>query len=116
MVADALIRAEDVSAARRWTAFAFLMVAEFFYGWSWNTVDILRPQIRDQLGLTLTQAGSTYTAQSLGALVGAITGSKPCSRRRICAPRTRSCPTKLSSGPVMMPNCRWSPATSRSTS
>lgn len=67
-----MTRAEDLSLARRWTAFAFLMVAEFFYGWSWNTVDVLRPQIRESLGLTLTQAGSAYTAQSLGALVGAI--------------------------------------------
>ena len=66
------IRAEDVPSARRWMAFAFLMVAEFFYGWSWNTVDVLRPQIRESLGLTLTQAGSAYTAQSLGALVGAV--------------------------------------------
>lgn len=68
----AAIRAEDLPAARRWGAFAFLMVAEFFYGWSWNTVDVLRPQIRDQLGLTLTQAGSAYTAQSIGALIGAV--------------------------------------------
>ncbi len=65
-------RAEEVPASRRWIAFVFLMSAEFFYGWSWNTVDVLRPQIRDSLGLTLTQAGSAYTAQSLGALVGAI--------------------------------------------
>ena len=65
-------RAEDIPAFRRWTAFAFLMVAEFFYGWSWNTVDVLRPQIREALGLTLTQAGSAYTLQSLGALVGAV--------------------------------------------
>ena len=72
MAAGGHIRAEDISATRRWTAFAYLMVAEFFYGWAWNTVDILRPQIREQLGLTLTQAGSAYTAQSLGALVGAI--------------------------------------------
>ena len=70
--ADAPIRAEDISAARRWVAFAFLMIAEFFYGWSWNTVDVLRPQIRESLGLTLTQAGSAYTAQSLGALTGAV--------------------------------------------
>ena len=53
-------------------AFGFLLVAEFFYSWAWNTVDVLRPQIRDSLGLTLTQAGSTYTAQSIGALVGAV--------------------------------------------
>ena len=72
MTRRAPIRAEEISATRRWAAFAFLMIAEFFYGWSWNTVDILRPQIRADLGLTLTQAGSIYTAQSLGALVGAI--------------------------------------------
>ena len=65
-------RAEDVSLARRIAAFVLLMVLEFFYGWSWNTVDVLRPQIRESLGLTLTQAGSAYTAQSLGALIGAI--------------------------------------------
>ena len=65
-------RAEDLPLSRRVAAFALLMVFEFFYGWSWNTVDVLRPQIRAQLGLTLTQAGSSYTAQSLGALVGAV--------------------------------------------
>lgn len=65
-------RAEDVPLGRRIAAFAVLMVFEFFYGWSWNTVDVLRPQIRESLGLTLTQAGSTYTAQSIGALVGAV--------------------------------------------
>ena len=48
------------------------MSAEFFYGWSWNTVDVLRPKIRDSLTLNLTQAGSAYTAQSLGTLTGAI--------------------------------------------
>ena len=66
------IRAEDIPLARRAAAFVLLMVFEFFYGWSWNTVDVLRPQIRDDLGLTLTQAGSAYTAQSLGALIGAV--------------------------------------------
>ena len=72
MQASRPTRAEDISAVRRWTAFGFLMLAEFFYGWSWNTVDILRPQIRTELGLTLTQAGSSYSAQSIGALVGAV--------------------------------------------
>ncbi len=72
MTGKATTRAEDIPARRRWGAFAFLMVAEFFYGWSWNTVDVLRPQIRDSLHLTLTEAGSAYTAQSIGALVGAL--------------------------------------------
>ena len=53
-------------------AFAFLMVAEFFYSWAWNTVDVLRPYMRDSLGLTLTQAGSGYSAQGAGALIGAV--------------------------------------------
>lgn len=53
-------------------AFAFLLVAEFFYGWAWNTVDVLRPWLRDSLHLTLTQAGSGYSAQGAGALIGAI--------------------------------------------
>jgi MFS family permease len=66
------LRAEDISLGRRTTAFVLLMIFEFFYGWSWNTVDVLRPQIREELGLTLTQAGSAYTAQSLGALIGAV--------------------------------------------
>jgi MFS family permease len=70
--APARLRAEDIPLSRRSTAFVLLMIFEFFYGWSWNTVDVLRPQIREQLGLSLTQAGSAYTAQSLGALIGAV--------------------------------------------
>ena len=61
------IKAEDVPAPRRIAAFAFFMVADFFYGWSWNTADVLRPDIRAALDLTLTQAGSMYSAQGLGA-------------------------------------------------
>lgn len=53
-------------------AFAFLMVAEFFYSWAWNSVDVLRPYLRDSLHLTLTQAGSGYSAQGAGALIGAV--------------------------------------------
>ncbi|MGI4880183.1 MAG: MFS transporter [Janthinobacterium lividum] len=54
-------------------AFAFLMVAEFFYAWAWNTVDVLRPFIRDTLHLSLTEAGAGYSAQGAGALIGALT-------------------------------------------
>ncbi len=58
---------------RRLSAFGFLLLAEFFYGWAWNTVDVLRPLFRQALGLSLTQAGSAYSAQGAGALIGAIT-------------------------------------------
>lgn len=53
-------------------AFAFLMVAEFFYSWAWNSVDVLRPYMRETLGLSLTEVGSGYSAQGAGALLGAI--------------------------------------------
>jgi MFS family permease len=62
----------DRPLARRLGAFGFLLIAEFFYGWAWNTVDVLRPLFRESLGLTLTQAGSAYSAQGAGALLGAI--------------------------------------------
>jgi MFS family permease len=67
-----MIRAQDFSQTRRFCALAFLLVAYFFYAWSWNTVDILRPYIKESLNLTDLQAGSSYTLQSVGAIVGAV--------------------------------------------
>ena len=57
---------------RRLLIFAALMIGEFLYGWAWNSVDVLRPFQRTALGLTLVQAGSTYSAQGAGALIGAV--------------------------------------------
>ena len=67
-----MIDAKDIALTRRIGALAFLLVAYFFYAWSWNTVDILRPYIKDSLGLTDLTAGSAYTIQSAGAIVGAV--------------------------------------------
>jgi MFS family permease len=67
-----MIRAQDFSQGRRFGALAFLLVAYFFYAWSWNTVDILRPYIKESLQLSDLQAGSSYTLQSIGAIVGAV--------------------------------------------
>ncbi len=66
------IKAADLPAGRRYGALGFLLVAYFCYAWSWNTVDILRPYIKESLGLSLTQSGSLYTLQSIGAIVGAV--------------------------------------------
>ena len=66
------LHAADLSPARRYGALGFLLVAYFCYAWSWNTVDILRPYIKASLQLTLTESGSLYTIQSVGALVGAV--------------------------------------------
>lgn len=67
-----MIRAETLPSARRYGALAFLMLAYFFYAWAWNTVDILRPYIRDSVGMTTQQSGWLYSIQSAGALVGAV--------------------------------------------
>ena len=67
-----MIRAQDFSKGRRFAALAFLLVGYFFYAWSWNTVDILRPYIKESLGLTDFEAGSAYTLQSAGAIFGAV--------------------------------------------
>lgn len=67
-----MVRAQDFSRGRRFGALAFLLIGYFFYAWSWNTVDILRPYIKESLGLSDLQAGSSYTLQSIGAVVGAV--------------------------------------------
>ena len=67
-----MIDAKAMPLAKRIAALAFLLVAYFFYAWSWNTVDILRPYIKDSLNLTLTQSGSLYTLQAIGAIIGAV--------------------------------------------
>ena len=57
--------------AGRHGALALLMVAQFFYAWGWSTADVLRPQMRAALGLTLAQVGSGYSAQVIGTVIGA---------------------------------------------
>lgn len=57
---------------RRGVALTFLALAYIFYAWAWNTVDVLRPYIARDLGLSLTQAGSLYSVQAVGALFGAV--------------------------------------------
>jgi MFS family permease len=57
---------------RRILIFSLLLCSEFLYGWAWNSVDVLRPFLRDSLRLSLLQAGSLYSAQGAGALIGAI--------------------------------------------
>ena len=64
--------ADQPSRVRRIRALAFLMIGYFFYAWSWNTVDILRPYLRDEFHLSLAQAGSLYSVQAIGGICGAI--------------------------------------------
>jgi MFS family permease len=72
LAAPAQFRAEDLSNTRRIGALAFVLAAYFCYAWAFNTVDILRPYIRDSVGLTLAESGWLYTMQSAGVLIGAV--------------------------------------------
>jgi MFS family permease len=62
--------------ARRVVAFAFIATAYFFYAWSFNTVDVLRPYIAEDLKIDIQSVSYIYTAQSLGALLGAIVNAQ----------------------------------------
>ena len=57
--------------AGRHGALALLMIAQFFYAWGWSTADVLRPQMQEALGLSLTEVGAGYSAQVIGTVMGA---------------------------------------------
>ena len=63
----------DMPIGRRTSIFALLPSSEFFYGRSWNPVDVLRPFLKQSLALSLLRAGSSYSAQGAGAPCGAVT-------------------------------------------
>lgn len=64
--------AELLPLRERVATFAVLACAEFLYGWSWSTVDTLRPQLRASVDASLTGIGALYSVQALGALIGAV--------------------------------------------
>ncbi|MGH6787647.1 MAG: MFS transporter [Novosphingobium sp.] len=53
-------------------ALGFLVALQFFYAWSWNSSDVLRPAFRATLGLSLTEVGAGYSVQVVGTLLGAL--------------------------------------------
>ncbi len=71
-VASPAAPSDGLTLGRRLAIFVVLLVSEFLYGWAWNTVDVLRPYIRETLHLSLIQAGAMYSAQGAGALTGAV--------------------------------------------
>ncbi len=70
------IRAEDLSATRRWLTFAALMLPYVFYAFCWNTENFLRPYLAESLRLTKQQVAAFYTLQALGALLGSVVMSQ----------------------------------------
>jgi len=51
---------------------AYLLAIQFLYSWAWSSSDVLRPLFRRLYGLSLVEAGSAYSAQVVGALVGGL--------------------------------------------
>ncbi len=72
IVTAVAVRAEDLSAARRWTIFLALMGVYIFYAFCWNTENFLRPFMAQSLKLSKEQVSAFYTLQGTGALFGAI--------------------------------------------
>jgi MFS family permease len=70
------MRAEYLPLSKRVGAFAFIAVGYFFYAWSFNTVDILRPYIAESLHLNLQQVSYIYSFQAVGALIGAFVNAQ----------------------------------------
>ncbi len=68
----AVMRAEDISATRRWLIFAAIMSVYVFYAFCWNTENFLRPYMAESLRLSKEQVAAFYTLQALGALIGAL--------------------------------------------
>jgi MFS family permease len=66
------MRAEDITAARRWIIFAAIMSVYVFYAFCWNTENFLRPYMAESLRLNKEQVAAFYTLQALGALIGAL--------------------------------------------
>lgn len=69
---QAPVRAEDLSATRRWVTFAAIMLVYVFYAFCWNTENFLRPYMAESLSLSKEQVVAFYTLQALGALIGSV--------------------------------------------
>ena len=62
----------EVGVVQRWGTFVAIMLVYVFYSFCWNTESFLRPYVAQSLGLSRIEVSAFYTAQALGALIGAI--------------------------------------------
>ena len=61
-----------LSSRARTALVAYLLLLQFLYAWAWSSSDVLRPLFRRLYNLTLAEAGTAYSAQVVGALVGGL--------------------------------------------
>lgn len=62
----------DLSLKRRVIAYLVILVGYFFYCYNFVVIDYVRPFLVEFYGIKLEQTALFYTAQSLGALIGAF--------------------------------------------
>ena len=62
----------NVPMSRRVLAYITILVGYFFYCYNFSVIDYVRPFLVENYGMTMQQTALFYTAQSLGALVGAF--------------------------------------------
>ncbi len=61
-----------LSTPHRVISYLVILVGYFFYCYNFSIIDFVRPYLRDSYNLSLTQTALFYSAQSVGALIGAI--------------------------------------------
>ncbi|MDU1910108.1 MFS transporter [Fusobacterium sp.] len=67
------IHMSELSLFKRITAYLVILIGYFFYCYNFSVIDYVRPFLVEFYGMTLNQTALFYTAQSLGALIGAFT-------------------------------------------
>ncbi|MGL5056541.1 MAG: MFS transporter [Fusobacteriaceae bacterium] len=62
----------ELSLVKRLLAYFVILVGYFFYCYNFVVIDYVRPFLVQYYGITLGQTALFYTAQSIGALIGAL--------------------------------------------
>lgn len=63
----------EISLTKRLLAYFIILIGYFFYCYNFVVIDYVRPFLVEYYGITLGQTALFYTAQSIGALIGALT-------------------------------------------
>ncbi|MEG0051147.1 MAG: MFS transporter [Terrisporobacter sp.] len=67
------IHMSEITMSKRVIAYITILVGYFFYCYNFSVIDYVRPFLVENYGMTMQQTALFYTAQSLGALIGAFT-------------------------------------------
>lgn len=66
------IHMSELALSKRVIAYLVILVGYFFYCYNFSVIDYVRPFLVEFYGMTLSETALFYTAQSLGALIGAF--------------------------------------------